>query len=150
MKYYQQQEHFGVMNNLLTLKLVSINLVELNLKIHYLRSKIFTTNLVKLIILIYYGVCVFNYVLPHTWFKYVKLNIQNYRLSLVCLFIFTRFVYSPNTTKKNWFQIYFRLLCNTSKNIMKVPGMDFLFIKVAGLTLSWPKSLLYRNQSTDL
>ena len=66
MKYYQQQEHFGVMNNLLTLKLVSINLVELNLKIHYLRSKIFTTNLVKLIILIYYGVCVFNYVLPHT------------------------------------------------------------------------------------
>ena len=47
MKYYQQQEHFGVMNNLLTLKLVSINLVELNLKIYYLRSKIFTTNLGK-------------------------------------------------------------------------------------------------------
>ena len=33
---------------------------------------------------------------------------------------------------------------------MKVPGVDFLFIKVAGLTLSWPKSVSYRNQSTDL
>ena len=32
---------------------------------------------------------------------------------------------------------------------MKVPGVDF-FIKVAGLTLSWPKSVSYRNQSTDL